>query len=413
LQRRVVVTGLGVISPLGSDVARFWSALTGGVSGIRRITQFDPSGYSTQIAGEVRDFEPTAYMDKKEARRMDRFTQFSVAAAKMAIEDAGLELNKLDRDRVGVLLGTGIGGIKTLEEQANSLIQKGPRRISPFFIPMMIANIGAGQVAINFGLRGPNITTVTACASSSNAIGDAFKLLQRGQADVAVTGGAEAPVTPLAIAGFCAMKAMTTRNEEPEKASRPFDKERDGFVIGEGAAILVLEALEHALKRNAKIYAEISGYGISCDAYHVTAPDPEGDGAARAMSMALQDAGVAPSEVDYINAHGTSTPLNDKLETLAIKRVFGESAGKLMVSSTKSMTGHLLGAAGALEAVVCIKAICEGEVPPTINYEIPDPECDLDYVPNRARKATVNVALSNSFGFGGHNASLVFRKYVQ
>jgi len=411
LQKRVVVTGLGVISPLGSGLDKFWSALTSGVSGLGRITQFDPSDYSTQIAGEVDDFEPTAYMDKREARKMDRFTQFSIAAARMAIEDAGLELDKLDRNRVGVVFGTGVGGIKTLEEQANVLSNKGPRRISPFFIPMMIANIGAGQVAINFGLRGPNITTVTACASSSNAIGDAFKMLQRGQADVAVTGGAEAPITPLSVAGFCAMKAMTTYNEKPEKASRPFDKKRDGFVIAEGAAVLILETLEHALKRKAKIYGEIIGYGSSCDAYHITAPDPEGEGAARAMSMALHDAGIEPSQVDYINAHGTSTPLNDKLETVAIKRVFGEYAGKLMVSSTKSMTGHLLGAAGALEAVVCIMTIYEGEVPPTINYEIPDPECDLDYVPNKARKATVDIALTNSLGFGGHNASLVFKKY--
>lgn len=411
MRQRVVVTGLGVIAPQASGLDRFWSALTSGISGIRRITQFEPAEYSTQIAGEVVDFEPTACMDKRDARKMDRFTQFSVASAKMAIEDAGLELDKLDRDRVGVILGTGVGGIKTLEEQAKVLFKKGPRRISPFFIPMMIANIGAGQIAINFGLRGPNITTVTACASSSNAIGDAFKLLQRGQADVAITGGAEAPITPLAIAGFCAMKAMTTRNEEPEKASRPFDKKRDGFVIGEGAAILILETLEHALRRDAKIYAEVAGYGSSCDAYHITAPDPEGNGAAQAMSMALQDAGIKPSEVDYINAHGTSTPLNDKLETLAIKNVFGKSASKLMVSSTKSMTGHLLGAAGAVEAVICVKTICEGEVPPTINYEFPDPECDLDYVPNKARKATVDVALSNSFGFGGHNASLVFKRY--
>jgi len=413
LQKRVVVTGLGVISPIGTGLDRFWSALTSGVSGIRRITQFDPSEYSTQVAGEVVDFDPAEYMSKKETRKMDRFAQFSTAVAKMAIEDAGLELDKLNRDRVGVIFGTGVGGIRTLEEQAKILFKKGPRKVSPFFIPMMIANIGAGQVAINFGLRGPNITTVTACASSSNAIGDAFKMLQRGQADVVVAGGAEAPITPLSIAGFCSMKAMTTCNEEPEKASRPFDKKRDGFVIAEGAAVLILETFDHALKRNAKIYGEIIGYGSSCDAYHITAPDPDGDGAARAMHMALQDAEIEAWEVDYINAHGTSTPLNDRLETIAIKRVFGDSAGKLMVSSTKSMTGHLLGAAGALEAVICLKAIYADEVPPTINYEFPDPECDLDYVPNKARKATINVAMSNSLGFGGHNSSLVFKKYKE
>jgi 3-oxoacyl-[acyl-carrier-protein] synthase II len=385
--------------------------MTTGVSGIRRITRFDPANYNTKIAGEVTDFEPTRYMDKKEARRMDRFTQFAVAASGMAVEDASLNLEYEARDRIGVILGSGIGGIETLEEQAKVLFEKGPGRVSPVFVPMMIGNMGAGQVAIKYCLRGPNTTTVSACASSSNAIGDAFKMLQYGRADVMITGGAEATVTPLAMAGFIQMKSMSTRNEEPEKASRPFDLGRDGFVIGEGSAILVLETLEHAQKRGARIYAEIVGYGSTCDAYHMTAPDPEGHGAANSMKEALEDAGIDPSEVDYINAHATATPLGDKAETLAIKSVFGANAAKIAISSTKSMTGHLLGASGGLEAMVCILAIYYGIIPPTINYEQPDPDCDLDYVPNVARKAVVDVALSNSFGFGGHNATLVFKKY--
>jgi 3-oxoacyl-[acyl-carrier-protein] synthase II len=385
--------------------------MTTGVSGIRRITRFDPANFNTKIAGEVTDFEPTRYMDRKEARRMDRFTQFAVAASGMAIEDASLNLEHEDRDRIGVILGSGIGGMETLEEQAKVLFEKGPGRVSPVFVPMMIGNMGAGQVAIKYCLRGPNTTTVSACASSSNAIGDAFKMLQYGRADVMITGGAEAAVTPLAMAGFIQMKAMSTRNEEPEKASRPFDLGRDGFVIGEGSAILVLETLEHAQERGARIYAEIVGYGSTCDAYHMTAPDPEGHGAATSMKEALGDAGIDPSEVDYINAHATATPLGDKAETLAIKSVFGANAAKVAISSTKSMTGHLLGASGGLEAMVCILAIYYGIIPPTINYEQPDPDCDLDYVPNVARKAVVDVALSNSFGFGGHNATLVFKKY--
>jgi 3-oxoacyl-[acyl-carrier-protein] synthase II len=342
---------------------------------------------------------------------MDRFTQFAVAASGMAVEDASLNLEHEDRDRIGVILGSGIGGIETLEEQAKVLFEKGPGRVSPVFVPMMIGNMGAGQVAIKYCLRGPNTTTVSACASSSNAIGDAFKMLQYGRADVMITGGAEATVTPLAMAGFIQMKSMSTRNEEPEKASRPFDLGRDGFVIGEGSAILVLETLEHAQKRGARIYAEIVGYGSTCDAYHMTAPDPEGHGAANSMKEALEDAGIDPSEVDYINAHATATPLGDKAETLAIKNVFGAHAANVAISSTKSMTGHLLGASGGLEAMVCILAIYYGIIPPTINYEQPDPDCDLDYVPNVARKAVVDVALSNSFGFGGHNATLVFKKY--
>ncbi|RJQ30254.1 MAG: beta-ketoacyl-[acyl-carrier-protein] synthase II [Peptococcaceae bacterium] len=410
MRKRVVVTGLGVVSPVGTGVEPFWSSLTGGVSGIRRITKFDPSLFSTQIAGEVVDFDPLQYIDKKEARRMDRFAQFAMAATRMALDDAAIDIEKLDRDRAGVTLGTGIGGIETLEEQARVLFEKGPGRVSPFFVPMMIANIGAGQIAINYRLRGPNATIVTACASSANAIGEAFKLLQRGHAEVMITGGAEAPITPLGMAGFCAMKAMSTRNDRPQEASRPFDARRDGFVVGEGAAVIVLETMEHALNRNARVYAEVSGYGCTCDAYHVTAPDPEGGGAANSIRDALRDAGLEPPAVDYINAHATSTPLGDKAENLAIKKIFGGAAKKLAISSTKSMTGHLLGAAGGLEAMVCVLTIARGIIPPTVNYEYPDPECELDYVPNVARPASVDVAVSNSFGFGGQNVSLVFRK---
>ncbi len=409
--KRVVITGLGIISPVGTGLDKFWSSLTAGVSGIGPVTRFDPAHFSTKIAGEVKDFEPARYIDKKEARRMDRFTQFAVAATEMAVEDASLNFDHEDRDRIGVILGSGVGGIETMEEQARVLAEKGPGRISPIFVPMMIANMGAGQVAIRYCLRGPNTTAVSACASSSNAIGDAFKMLQYGRADVMITGGAEAAITPLAMAGFIQMKAMSSRNEEPEKASRPFDLDRDGFVIGEGAAILILETLEHAQKRGARIYAEVVGYGSTCDAYHMTAPDPEGNGAANSMKEALGDAGIEPSEVDYINAHATSTPLGDKAETLAIKQVFGAHAAKVAISSTKSMTGHLLGASGGLEAMVSILAIVNGVIPPTINYEQPDPDCDLDIVPNIARKAKVDVALSNSFGFGGHNATLVFKEY--
>jgi 3-oxoacyl-[acyl-carrier-protein] synthase II len=411
VQKRVVVTGLGIVSPLGIGTRTFWSNLTAGISGVGRITLFDPDGYSTQIAAEVKDFNPHDYFEKKEARRLDRFTQFALVATQEAIADARLPLEEVDPSRVGVVFGSGIGGIGTLEEQHKILLNRGPERVSPFFIPMMIANMGAGQIAINYGFRGHNVTTVSACASSSNAIGDAFRLLKCGLLDVVVTGGAEAPITPLAVAGFCSMKAMSTRNAEPEKASRPFDGQRDGFVIGEGAGVLILETLEHALKRGAKIYAEVAGYGCSCDAYHISAPDPEGKGAALAMSLALEEADIPGEEVNYINAHGTGTPLGDKLETLAIKQVFKSSVEQLAVSSTKSMTGHLLGAAGGLEAVICILAIENEIIPPTINYEFPDPECDLDYVPNQARSAPVDVAMSNSLGFGGHNVSLLFKKY--
>ncbi|MFZ5646465.1 MAG: beta-ketoacyl-ACP synthase II [Bacillota bacterium] len=410
---RVVVTGMSVISPVGTGLETFWSSLVAGRSGVGPVTRFDAEGYSTRIAAEVKDFVAEKYVEKKEARRMDRFTQFAAAAAKMVLEDAALDLDTVDRDRVGVILGSGIGGLETLEEQHKVLLNRGAGRISPFFIPMMIANMGAAQIAITYGLRGCNLITTSACASSNNAIGDSFRLLQRGQADVMICGGTEAPITPMAMAGFCAMKAMSTRNDDPEKASRPFDAERDGFVIGEGAALLVLERLEHARKRAARIYGEVVGYGTSCDAYHVSAPDPEGRGAAVSMRLSLEDAALKPEAVDYINAHGTSTPLGDKLETMAIKQVFGDHAYKMAVSSTKSMTGHLLGAAGGLEAVACLMAIDRGVIPPTINLENPDPECDLDYVPNQAREALVNVALSNSFGFGGHNATLIFKKYSE
>lgn len=413
MYKRVVVTGLGLVSPLGIGLENYWSNLIAGVSGIATITRFDIENYNTRIAGEVKDFNPGDFMDRKSARRMDRFSQYALASAGMALTNSGLDLDKTNRDRVAVIIGSGIGGLETLENQKEVLLNKGPERVSPFLIPMMISNMAAGQIAINFGLRGCNLTTTSACASSNNAIGDSFKLLQRGRADIAITGGAEAPVTPLALSGFSSMKALSTRNDEPESASRPFDKERDGFVIGEGAAVLILESLEHALSRGAYIYAEICGYGSTCDAYHISAPDPEGKGAAFAMRNALKDAGIQPSQVDYINAHGTSTPMGDELETKAIHDVFGDHVKRLAVSSTKSMTGHLLGAAGAIEGVACVMSICEGIIPPTINYTVPDPNCDLDYVPNTARKAPVNVVISNAFGFGGHNVTLVFKKFEE
>ncbi|HHT62208.1 MAG: beta-ketoacyl-ACP synthase II [Bacillota bacterium] len=410
-QNRVVITGLGVISPVGNNTETFWQSLITGKSGIGSITYFDTTGFSTRIAGQVKDFDPGAFIDKKEARRMDRYSQFALAAAKMAAEDASLDMKNIDGNRMGVILGSGIGGVATMEEQKQILLEKGPGRISPFFVPMMISNMAAGHISIAFGAYGINETIVTACASGTNAIGDAFKAIERGVADIIFTGGTEAPITPLSLAGFCAMKAMSTRNDEPERASRPFDKDRDGFVMGEGAGILVLESLEHAQKRNAHIYAEIVGYGATADGYHITAPAPGGVGAAMAMSRALEDAGLKPEDVDYINAHGTSTDLNDKGETQAIHSVFGEHAKKLAVSSTKSVTGHLLGAAGAIEAVASVLAIKNNLIPPTINYDTPDPDCDLDYVPNVAREAEVKVALSNSLGFGGHNATIAFRKF--
>ena len=411
LKKRVVVTGMGAVTPIGIGSDEFWKSLLAGKSGITKISRFDASAYTTQIAGEVKDFDPGQYMDKKEAKRMDRFTQFAVASAKMAIDNAALDLEKEDRSRIGTIIGTGIGGMDTLHEQYRVLFEKGPGRISPFFVPMMIGNMAAGQTSITFGLQGPCTCVVTACATGTNAIGDAFKLIQRGDADVMVAGGTEASISPAATAGFCAMKAMSTHNEEPEKASRPFEKGRDGFVMGEGAGVVILESLEHALARGAKIYAEVLGYGFNADAYHITAPAPEGAQQAACMAMAIRDAGLEPADIDYINAHGTSTPLNDKNETLAIKSLFKDHAYKLAVSSTKSMTGHLLGAAGAVEFIALTMAIQDSMIPPTINYENPDPELDLDYVPNKARAKTINAGISNSFGFGGHNATILVAKY--
>lgn len=410
-RNRVVVTGLGCVTPVGIGKDAFWNALLEGKSGIDRISRFDPTDFATQIAGEVKDFDPTQFIDKKEAKRMDRFTQFAVAAAKMAIEDAKLDLDQEDRQRIGTVIGTGIGGMETLSEQSEVLSNKGPGRMSPFFVPMMIANMAAGQTSITFGLQGPTTTVVTACATGTNAIGDAFRMIRHGYADVVVAGGTEACIIPLAVGGFCAMKAMSTRNDDPQKASRPFDQDRDGFVMGEGAGIVVLESLEHAQKRGAHIYAEVAGYAYNGDAYHITAPAPEGVQAAKCMAAALADAGLQPQDIDYINAHGTSTPLNDKNETLAVKAIFGEHAKKLAINSTKSMTGHLLGAAGGIEVIACVMSIQNSMVHPTINIENPDPELDLDYVPFKARAMNVDIALSNNFGFGGHNASIIVKKY--
>jgi len=410
-KKRVVVTGMGVISPVGTGLDKFWHSLINGKSGIDIITRFDTCDLPTRIAGEVKDFNPEDYIDKKDLKRLDRFTQFAISATKMALEDAKLDLSAVDKTRIGVILGSGIGGTETWEGQHSMLINKGPKRVSPFFIPMMIVNMASGQVSMTFGLKGPNFTVVTACASGTNAIGEAFRTLQRGDADIIISGGTEAPITELSLAGFSSMKALSTRNDEPCRASRPFDRERDGFVMGEGAGIIVMETLDSALKRKAKIYGEIIGYGATSDAYHLTQPAPEGEGASRAMEAAISDADILPNDVDYINAHGTSTPLNDKFETMAIKNTFQEHAYKLAISSTKSMTGHLLGAAGAVEIVATLLSVCNDVIPPTINYENPDPECDLNYVPNRAIKRTVNVALSNSMGFGGHNACIIVKKY--
>lgn len=413
MKRRVVITGIGMVTPVGTGKEEFWQSLINGKSGIVPITRFDASNISTRIAGEVRDFDPLNYIDKKEARRMDRYTHFACAGSQIALEDAGIKTEELVAERVGVIIGSGVGGIETMEEQARTLLTKGPGRISPFFVPMMIGNIAGAQVAIKYGFKGPNLTTVSACASSNNSIGEAFRLIQNGDADVMVTGGTEAPIIELAMAGFCSMKAMSTRNEEPEKASRPFDKDRDGFVMGEGSGILILESLEHALARGAKIYAELAGYGYTCDAYHITATDPEGTGAARAMEMAIKDAGIKATELDYINAHGTSTPIGDISETIAVKKLLGDYAGQVAISSTKSMTGHLLGAAGGIETIACVLAIQDGVIPPTINLENPDPECDLNYVPNTAIQRDVRYAMTNSFGFGGHNATIIVKRFEQ
>jgi len=405
--RRVVITGVGALTPVGNTAEEFWASLIQGRSGIGPITKFDATGYPTRIAGEVRNFDEAKYIDKKESRRLDPYLKYAIATSAMAVEDAALDPAKVDGTRFGVLIGSGIGGITTLIEGEDTRKTKGFDRVSPFMIPMLIVNMAPGLVSMRFGAKGPNTSIVTACASGNHAIGDAARLIERGDADVMIAGGAEAIIVPITIAGFCSMKAMSTRNDEPEKASRPFDAARDGFVCGEGAGIVILESLEHAVRRDARIYAEVVGYGLTADAHHMTAPDPEGDGATRAMQLALNDAGIAPSAIGYINAHGTSTPYNDKFETIAIKRVFGDDARRLAVSSTKSMTGHLLGAAGGIEAVATVLALHHGLLPPTINYETPDPECDLDYVPNQARRVAARLVLSTSSGFGGHNAALL------
>ncbi|MGI8385472.1 beta-ketoacyl-ACP synthase II [Robertmurraya sp. P23] len=408
--KRVVVTGVGAVTPVGNNVETAWNNVLAGVSGVGPLTRLNADEYPAKVAAEVKDFQVEDFIDKKDARKMDRFTHYAVAAAKMAVEDSGLEINDSNSHNIGVWIGSGIGGMETFESQYETFLSRGYRRVSPFFVPMMIPDMATGQVSITLGARGFNSCTVTACATGTNSIGDAFKVIQRGDAIAMVTGGAEAPITKMSVAGFCANTALST-NPDPSKASRPFDLNRDGFVIGEGAGIVVLEELEHALARGAKIYAEIVGYGATGDAYHITAPAPGGEGGARAMKMAINDAGLNVNEVDYVNAHGTSTDYNDRFETLALKEVFGEHAYKLAVSSTKSMTGHLLGAAGGVEAIFSVLAIKEGMIPPTINYETPDPECDLDYVPNEARKQEVQVAMSNSLGFGGHNATIVFKAY--
>lgn len=410
MKHRVVVTGMGVVTALGKDLDTFWNNITHGKSGVSHVESFDVSEYPTQIAASVKDFNPEDYIDRKEARKMDRFVQLAVAATSSALRDSGLNIAEdTDPERVGVMIGSGIGGLGTWEDQHNILLQKGPKRVSPFFIPMMIANMASGHVSILYGAKGPNSTAVTACATGTHSIGDSYKLIQRGDADVMICGGAEATIRPTGMAGFCSMRAMSTRNDEPEKASRPFDSGRDGFVMGEGSGVLILESLEHAQKRGAKIYAEVLGYGLSADAHHMTEPDPNGP--ERCMKMAMRDAGIEPQEVDYINAHGTSTPVGDRSETIAIKNALGDHAYKVAISSTKSMTGHLLGAAGGVEAVICGLTLQNGVIAPTINLDNPDPECDLDYVPNEARQCDVQVAMSNSFGFGGHNATIILKKF--
>lgn len=408
--KRVVVTGLGVVASLGHNVGDFWSAIVEGRSGVDRVSLFEAKDYACQIGAEVRGFDPAKLMDPKEVRRNDRYTHFGFCAARMAVQDSALDMTKEDGDRVGVIIGSGIGGMWTIENQHKALLERGPRKVSPFMIPSLISNMASGLVAIELGARGPNFAVVSACSTATHAIGESLRMIRSGEADVMVCGGSEAAITPLAYAGFCSMKAMSTCNDNPQKASRPFDLNRDGFIMGEGAGIVVIESLEHALARGARIYCELAGYSATCDAFHITQPDPDGKGLSLAMHRALSDARLQPHEIDYINAHGTSTPYNDKFETLAIKRVFGEHARKVMVSSTKSMTGHLLGAAGGVEAVISVKTIETGIVPPTINLETPDPDCDLDYVPNVKRLAKVDTVLSNNLGFGGHNAALVFRR---
>jgi 3-oxoacyl-[acyl-carrier-protein] synthase II len=410
-ERRVVITGIGIVTPLGNDLNSFWQNLLAGKSGIGPVTRFDTKDFDCKIGGEVKDFKPDAYMPAKETRRTDRFVHYACGAARMAVADAKLELDKQDLTRVGCLVGSGIGGMETIEDQAGVLLTKGPGRVSPFMIPMLIVNMASGYVSMLLGVKGPNLAVVSACATATHAIGEAARAIIHNDADVMVAGGSEAAITRLGYAGFCSMRAMSTRNDAPEKASRPFDKDRDGFVMGEGAGVVILESLEHARKRHAQIYCEVAGYGITGDAYHMSAPAPEGEGAARSMAMALRHAKLNPEDVHYINAHGTSTPVGDKCETQAIKTVFGAHAKKLVVSSTKSMTGHLLGAAGAVETAVCALAIKHNMVPPTINYETPDPDCDLDYVPNKAREMQVNACVNNSLGFGGHNATLIVKRH--
>lgn len=413
MKKRVVITGLGAITALGNDIPSFWQAILAGKSGVGKITQFDAAKFDSQIAAEVKAFDPLKHFHAKEARHTPRFVQFGVVAAKEAFQDAKLDSANFDKHRMGVVVGSGIGSLRTIEEEYDTFLKKGPSRLSPFLIPMLIVNEASGHISMHLSAKGPNSCVATACASGSHAIGDAFKILQRGDADIMIAGGTESCITVLGVGGFCALKALSRRNNQPEKASRPFERDRDGFVMAEGAGIVVLETLEQAQKRGARIYAEVVGYGMSADAYHITAPDPEGEGASRAMELALKDAGLKPEDISYINAHGTSTILNDKIETLAIKRVFKDFAKKIPVSSTKSMTGHLLGAAGGVEFVICALAIRDQVIPPTINYEHPDPECDLDYVPNQARQAKVEACLSNSLGFGGHNASLIIKKFKE
>jgi 3-oxoacyl-[acyl-carrier-protein] synthase II len=411
LNRRVVITGIGLVSSLGIGTSATWAALVAGTSGVTRITRFDVSAFATQIAAEVKGFDPLQFVEKKDVKKMDVFIQYAVAAAQFAMDDSGLRITPANAPDVGVFLSSGIGGFSTIEREHKALLDGGPRRISPFFIPSAIINLAAGQVSIRFGAKGPNLATCTACSASAHAIGDSYEIIKRGDAEAMIAGGAEAAITPMSVGGFGALRALSTRNDEPHRASRPFDRERDGFIIGEGAGVLVLEELEQARRRGARIYAELVGYGMSADAYHITAPSEDGDGAVRVMRMALRKAGVAPEAVDYVNAHGTSTPYNDKLETLAIKTCFGDHARALAISSTKSMTGHLLGGAGGLEAGISALAVHHQCVPPTINIEYPDPECDLDYVPHTSRAMAVRYALSNSFGFGGTNAALLFRKF--
>jgi 3-oxoacyl-[acyl-carrier-protein] synthase II len=412
MKKRVVITGLGVISPVGNDVASFWKSLVEGKGGVGPITAFDPTGFDSRIAAEVKNFDPTHHgISLKDIKRTAKFVQYAVAAAKQAIESSGLDLEREDRNRMGVVIGSGIGSLQTIEEEHKILLNKGPSRLSPFLIPMLIVNEAAGLVAIVHGLKGPNTCIATACASGSHSIGDAYRTILYGDADMMLAGGTEACIVPTSVGGFCALRALSTTNDAPQKASRPFDRDRNGFVMGEGCGLVVLETLEHAQARKANIIAEIVGYGATCDAYHITAPDPDGSGAAAAMTMALKDAGMDPQEITYINAHGTSTKLNDKIETLSMKKAFGAHSKKVMVSSTKSVTGHLLGAAGGVEFVACCLAIKDGVVPPTTNYDHPDPECDLDYVPNTARKVEVSACMSNSLGFGGHNASLIAKKF--